>query len=96
MTQKPKRKVIQPNKEKLMTRMNRVSGQINGIAKMIENDRYCVDILKQLAAARAALKSVGMVLLEDHTKHCVHDALSKKNKGNEIIEELIDVIKKFG
>ena len=89
------KKVDRQDKEALIRRMNRISGQVSGITKMIEEDRYCVDILNQVTAAKSALTAVAMQVLTDHTKNCVQDAILSKKKGNEIIEELIDVIKKF-
>lgn len=86
--------VIQPHKDPLMKRMNRITGQVNGITKMIHDDRYCVDILIQINAIKSALDGVAMILLEDHIKHCVRNAV-KSSGGNEVIEELTDIIRKF-
>ena len=89
--------VVQPHKKKLLTRMNRVAGQVSGIREMIDKDRYCVDILMQINAAKAALDGVALELLEDHTKHCVHSAVraSKNGEGEKAIDELIRVIKRY-
>ena len=61
-------RVVQPRKEKLLARTRRIAGQISGVARMIEEDRYCIDILNQISAVRAALDGVGQALLEDHVK----------------------------
>ena len=61
------------SKPELMKRLNRVSGQIGGIAKMIENDTYCIDILTQISAARSALDKVALELVADHTRHCMNE-----------------------
>ncbi len=81
-------------KQKVINRLKRIEGQVRGIQKMVEEDRYCVDILVQISAINAALKKVGFSLMERHTKHCVSEAI-KTGEGNEAIEELIEVIKQF-
>jgi DNA-binding FrmR family transcriptional regulator len=57
-----------------LARLRRIEGQVRGIAQMVENDRYCVDVLTQIAAAQSALRSVGKELMRHHLKHCVADA----------------------
>lgn len=88
------KRVVQPEKTSLTKRMNRISGQVNGISKMIEEDRYCVDILTQISAVKSALNGVAMQLLEDHTKHCVRGAI-QNGGGDEAIKELTEIIRKF-
>lgn len=78
----------------LIKRLKRIEGQIRGIQQMVENDRYCVDILIQITAAQSALKNVGFQLTERHMKHCVHDAMAKGD-GDESVEELMAVLKQF-
>jgi DNA-binding FrmR family transcriptional regulator len=58
-------------RDKVKTRLKRIAGQVAGLQKMVEEDRYCVDILTQLAAVRSALDAVGVELLTDHVEHCV-------------------------
>ncbi|HKH21672.1 MAG TPA: metal-sensitive transcriptional regulator [Gammaproteobacteria bacterium] len=58
-------------KEQLLTRLKRIEGQVRGLARMIEEDRYCIDILTQISAAQAALDQVALGLLDDHARHCV-------------------------
>ncbi|HHV61635.1 MAG TPA: metal-sensitive transcriptional regulator [Firmicutes bacterium] len=82
------------DKEDLLKRLRRIEGQVRGIYRMIEEDKYCVDILHQIAAARAALGKVGMSLLESHTRGCVTDAI-KEERGDEAIDELVDILMKF-
>jgi len=82
------------DKQSLLRRLKRVEGQIRGIQRMLEEDRYCVDILIQIAAVRAALDKVGLALIEDHTRGCVRNALAS-NQGDEAIDELLDVIAQF-
>lgn len=82
------------DKQDLQCRLRKIEGQIRGLQKMIEDDRYCVDILLQLSAVRAALQKVGLSLFKSHTRGCVASAL--REHGNEaVIEELIDIMDKF-
>jgi DNA-binding FrmR family transcriptional regulator len=61
-------------KEQLLKRLSRAEGQVRGISRMVEDDRYCIDVLTQIAAAQAALDKVALGLLDDHAKHCVAEA----------------------
>ncbi|HEK9102298.1 metal-sensing transcriptional repressor [Bacillus pfraonensis] len=81
-------------KEQIMNRLKRIEGQVRGIQNMIENDRYCVDILVQISAINAAMKKVGMGILKNHTNHCVSNAI-KEGNGDEAIEELMTVFERF-
>lgn len=83
---------VQPHKQQLLNRLKRIEGQVRGIHKMVENDRYCVDILHQISAIQSAINKVSLALLEDHTHHCVSHAI-KSNNGEEAIKELMDVMK---
>ncbi len=83
---------VQPNKQQLLNRLKRIEGQVRGIHQMIENDRYCVDILHQISAVQSAINKVSLALLEDHTSHCVAHAI-KGNNGEQAIKELMDVMK---
>lgn len=86
------KKTVQPNKQQLLNRLKRIEGQVRGIHQMVENDRYCVDILHQISAVQSAMNKVSLALLEDHTHHCVANAI-KENNGEEAIKELMDVMK---
>ncbi|MCM3538720.1 metal-sensing transcriptional repressor [Priestia filamentosa] len=81
-------------KDQLINRLKRIEGQVRGIQNMIENERYCVDILTQISAINSAMKNVGLQLLEKHAQNCVSNAI-KEGNGNESIEELMDVFKRF-
>lgn len=81
-------------KEKTINRLKRIEGQVRGIQKMVEDDRYCVDILVQISAIQSALKNVGFAVTERHINHCVSDAI-KQGEGQETIEELMSVLKQF-
>ena len=76
-------------------RLNRIEGQIRGIARMIEDDRYCVDVLTQVAAAQSALDALARKLLEHHLHGCVTHAIASGN-GAHAIDEALTVIRKFG
>lgn len=77
----------------MLTRLNRVEGQIRGIKKMIENETYCDDVINQIEASRAALKSIEMVLLESHIHNCVVDQI--KAGDNEVISEVLSTFKRM-
>ena len=83
---------VQPNKQQLLNRLKRVEGQVRGVHQMVENDRYCVDILHQISAIQSAMNKVSLALLEDHTRHCVVNAIEAQN-SDEAIEELMSVMK---
>ena len=86
--------VVQPHKASLLKRINRIEGQVRGIGKMVDADRYCMDILTQIAAIRSALDATAIQILEDHTRGCVSGAI-QSGKGDAAIAELISVVKKF-
>ena len=90
----PEKHVVQPHKPALLKRLNRIEGQVRGVARMVAADRYCVDIIVQLAAVRAALNAVALHLLEDHTRGCVQAAI-KSSHGATAIDELTRVMRKF-
>ena len=64
------------NKEKTLTRLKRLEGQVRGVSRMVAEDRYCVDILTQTAAIRAALNGVEKLVIDDHASHCIDEALA--------------------
>jgi DNA-binding FrmR family transcriptional regulator len=86
--------VHRADKPKLLKRLNRVEGQVRGIARMIEEDRYCVDVLTQVAAVRSALDAMALQLLRDHTHGCVQGAI-RSGRGEAAIDELLIVVEKF-
>ncbi|RKD76023.1 DNA-binding FrmR family transcriptional regulator [Sinobaca qinghaiensis] len=88
------KKTVQPNKQQMLNRLKRIEGQVRGVHQMVENDRYCVDILNQIAAIQAATNKVSLALLEDHTNHCVSSAV-KQGNGEESIQELMTVMGKM-
>ena len=86
------RHVHRPNKTALAKRLARIEGQVRGIARMIEEDRYCVDVLTQVSAAQAALDGLALTLLEAHLKGCVQDAV-RSGKGDAAIDEAMEVLR---
>ncbi len=85
-----------PLNEDAFRRLKNIEGQIRGLQKMVEEEKYCVDILTQISAARAALNQVGMIVLKRHVEHCVVDAVKSPGAtgGQKIIDELMSVISK--
>ena len=82
-------------KATLAKRLNRVEGQVRGIGRMLEEDRYCVDILTQVSAVQSALDALALKLLEHHLHGCVSHAVASGN-GAHAIDEALSVIRKFG
>jgi DNA-binding FrmR family transcriptional regulator len=81
-------------KKDLQDRLRRIEGQIRGIQRMVDEDQYCIDILTQVNSATAALKSVGMGLLDEHVRHCVKESI-EKGTGEEKVEELLAAVARF-
>ena len=81
-------------KASVLKRLNRVEGQVRGLAGMVADDRYCIDIVTQISAARAALRRVEEEILRDHVAHCVEHAISSGDKADQRrkIAELMDVV----
>src|SRR5579863_4420244 len=84
----------QDNRPKLLNRLRRIEGQVRGLARMVEEDRYCIDVLTQLQAVRAALARVETEMLKDHLGHCIEsaivsgDAAEQRQKASELVELL--------
>lgn len=82
------------NKPRLLNRLNRIEGQVRGVTRMVEEDRYCIDILTQIQAVRAALAKVETEMLRDHLGHCVEGAINsgdpdqQRQKAAELIQLL--------
>ena len=81
------------DKPSLLTRMKKIEGQASGIRRMIEQDRYCIDIVQQLTALSSATEEVAMLILESHIEGCVADAI-REQRGEEYIQELMTTIRK--
>ena len=75
------------DKKRIQSRLRRIEGQVRGIQKMVDEDRYCIDVLTQVNATRGALESVALELLADHTEHCVTEAI-QAGEGRRKVREL--------
>lgn len=84
-------------RKQIVARLRRIEGQVRGIERMLEDDRYCIDILTQVGATMTALEAVGLKLLDGHTRHCVAGALASGDEaaGQEKVEELVAAIQRF-
>ena len=82
------------DKEALLARLRRVEGQVRGLQRMIDEDKYCIDVLTQVNSAVAALRAVGMGLLDDHVRHCVRDSI-RADGGEAKVEELVSAVARF-
>jgi DNA-binding FrmR family transcriptional regulator len=80
------------SKDELQARLRRIEGQVRGLQRMVGEDAYCIDVLTQISAANAALRSVAVSLLDDHLRHCVRDAVRDGEHGEEIVTEATDAI----
>ena len=85
------------DKDLLLKRLARIEGQVRGVARMIEDDRYCIDILTQLGAVDTALEAVAVKVLEEHVRHCVAGALASGDKADADAksEELLAAVQRF-
>jgi CsoR family transcriptional regulator, copper-sensing transcriptional repressor len=85
-------------RRKLETRLRRIAGQVGGLERMVAEDRYCVDVLLQIAAVRAALDGAGKLLLAAHVESCVADAFAsgRPRERQQKLDELLEVFARFG
>lgn len=89
--------IANEQKEDVLRRLSRIEGQVKGLRRLVEEDTYCVDVLTQVSSVHEALRGVGKVIMRDHLKHCVTDALRAGDdaKAERTYQELMDVIYKF-
>jgi CsoR family transcriptional regulator, copper-sensing transcriptional repressor len=85
------------DKDALKKRLHRIEGQVRGIERMVDEDRYCIDILTQVSAVKTALESLGFEILEDHVSHCVKGALASGDADTAAAksEELLAAVERF-
>ncbi len=85
------------NKQALIARLHRIEGQVRGIERMIEDDRYCIDVLTQISAATTALDTVALKVLDDHVSHCVAGAMASGDPAaaEEKTKELLAAVQRF-
>jgi CsoR family transcriptional regulator, copper-sensing transcriptional repressor len=86
-----------PHKDALLKRLRRIEGQVRGLERMVEDDRYCIDVLTQIAAVETALEAVASKVLEDHVSHCVAGALASGDEAEATAktEELLAAVNRF-
>jgi DNA-binding FrmR family transcriptional regulator len=85
------------DKDALIKRLHRIEGQVRGVEKMVEDDRYCIDVLTQIAAVNTALESLAFQILDDHVRHCVAGALASGDEADAQTktEELLAAVQRF-
>src|SRR4249919_3429189 len=85
------------DKTALVNRLHRIEGQVRGIERMVEEDRYCIDVLTQIAAVNTALESLALQILDDHVRHCVADAAASGDAEQmaEKTGELLEAVQRF-
>jgi CsoR family transcriptional regulator, copper-sensing transcriptional repressor len=83
------------DKSEILVRLRRMEGQLKGIQKMVEDGKYCVDVLNQLSSVMAATQKVANIIMKDHIQGCVREALTHDDRGEEHVNELISVVEKF-
>jgi len=84
-----------PQKVQLIKRLRRVEGQVRGIAKMVDEDRYCIDVLQQLSAVKAALDKVALGMLDDHVRHCMTAGADDAARTQEMTGELMNAVSRL-
>jgi DNA-binding FrmR family transcriptional regulator len=81
------------SKEDIIRRLKKIEGQVKGLQRMVENDKYCTDVLVQVAAVRSAIHKVGTIVFENYSRVCLRDAV--ENSNDKAITELIGILAKF-
>ena len=89
-----KTKECDESKQEIVKRLKLIEGQVKGIQKMIEEDKYCIDILTQVAAVRAAINKVGVILLERHSKSCMENVIFSDDR-EKALQDLLNTVQKF-
>jgi CsoR family transcriptional regulator, copper-sensing transcriptional repressor len=79
------------SKDQLLARLRRIEGQVRGIERMVDEDRYCIDVLTQISAVQAALDKVGLGLLDGHARHCMREG-AEEGRGDEMAGEMMAAI----
>ena len=82
------------DKDKIVTRLRRIEGQLRGIQRMVEEEKYCLDVLTQISSVMAATDKVALLVLQNHLNGCVREALTHED-GDEAVDELVEVVGRF-
>ncbi len=83
------------DKDKLQLRLRRIEGQVRGLQRLVDEDAYCIDVLTQISAVNAALRGVAVLLLDDHLRHCVRDAIKTEHDGDALVTEATEAIERL-
>lgn len=83
------------SKQSVLKRLNRAEGQVRGISRMVQEDKYCIDVLTQVSAAQAALDRVALELLRDHARHCLSNDEVQAVGGGDKADELVDAVRRL-
>lgn len=83
------------DKQEILTRLRRMEGQLRGIQRMVESDKYCIDVLTQISSIIAAAQRVGAIVLKDHINGCVRKALSDGQSSDDAVNELVQAVTHF-
>jgi DNA-binding FrmR family transcriptional regulator len=84
-----------PQKDPLIKRLRRIEGQVRGIAKMVEEDRYCIDVLQQMSAVKAAMDKVALGILDDHVQHCMAAGADDRARREQMTAELMGAVSRL-
>ena len=84
----------QSHKEQVKARLRRIEGQVRGVERMVDEDRYCIEVLTQVSAAKAALDAVALLLLQDHTEHCLVEAI-RAGESTDKVRELTGAVERL-
>lgn len=85
----------QKDKQEILVRLRRMEGQLKGIQKMVDQDKYCVEVLDQLSSIISATHKLAGIIMKDHIRGCVRDALTRNEDSEEYITELVSVVERF-
>ena len=83
------------DKKEILVRLRKLEGQLKGIQRMVDGEKYCVDVLNQLSAVVAATQKVAAIILKDHIQGCIRDALIRDERSDDYVNELVAVIERF-
>ncbi|MDP2930967.1 MAG: metal-sensitive transcriptional regulator [Chloroflexota bacterium] len=83
------------DKDKILIRLRKMEGQLKGIRKMVEQDKYCVDVLNQLYSIIAGTQKVAAIIMKDHIQGCVKDALARNDHSDDYVNELVEVVERY-
>jgi CsoR family transcriptional regulator, copper-sensing transcriptional repressor len=84
-----------PTKDQLLKRLRRIEGQVRGIQKMVDEERYCIDVLQQMSAVQAALDKVALGLLNDHVHHCMAAGAADEHRMHEMTDEMMSAVSRL-